>query len=91
MEINSPEEFVQAVNTSLAYMNRAQRKAFIHWVHTRVRGYNFNYPNGMPQSKETTDVNNSTSPSIDFNKSDAIDATIIPEGRESGIVQDSTD
>jgi len=95
MEIKSPEEFMQAVNASIAFMNKAQRKAFLRWVHTRVRDYNFNYPNGMPQEKETQDADISIVPSTSvhesFDTNNAVDATIVPEGRETGIRTDSTD
>jgi hypothetical protein len=83
MEINSPEQFVQAVNASLAYMNKVQRKAFVHWVHDRVRNYNFNYPNGMPQTKESTNASDPVVVSSNSNQPIVVDTTVVPEGGES--------
>lgn len=91
MEINSPEEFIQAVNVSLMYMNRDQRITFVRWVKQRVNAYNFNYPQGYKETKNEPElvVDNPTVTSSSVDKSVAVDAVIV-ESSDSSSEQSST-
>lgn len=94
MQINSPEEFVKAVNASLMYMNKEQRIAFVRWIKERVQQYNFNYPQGYKENNNavnTSDeqpVNNSPSDSSVVQHPDIVEATVC-DSNEGGTTEDS--
>ena len=52
MNINSPEELLQAVNALMMQMTREQRKHFFAWIKRQRNAHDFNYPQGYTFKEE---------------------------------------
>jgi hypothetical protein len=55
MEINTPEELVNAIDQLIITLNRAGRVRFLKWVKDRKRTYDLNYPTGFKVEEKKDD------------------------------------
>lgn len=98
MEINNPNELIQAIQTMLMQMNKPQRKLFLKWVKAKRNDFDFNYPNGYVFKEGTNEKpsivvtdTNAQSELIDTTAESTVSSPVSPADNSGSVVASQSD